>query len=106
MICTKKKEMVRTRTEAWKIPYLDLTKNCTGPAASSGSPFLLPLSRIAIDKKGLYSGGRNTVKGVLMLGTAPYPPAKIPIDVISVSGPDPGSGAFLTPGSRIPNPYF
>ncbi len=24
----------------------------------------------------------------------------------SVSEPDPGSGAFLTPGSGIPNPYF
>jgi hypothetical protein len=24
----------------------------------------------------------------------------------SVADPDPGSGAFLTPGSGIPNPYF
>jgi hypothetical protein len=24
----------------------------------------------------------------------------------SVVDPDPGSGAFLTPGSGIPNPYF
>jgi len=24
----------------------------------------------------------------------------------SAADPDPGSGAFLTPGSRIPNPYF
>ncbi len=26
--------------------------------------------------------------------------------ISSVADPDPGSGAFLTPGSRIPNPYF
>jgi len=38
---------------------------------------------------------------------------EIALDVSSVAHPDPGSGAFLTPGlgsginlSRIPNPYF
>ncbi len=40
--------------------------------------------------------------------TAPHPGGKIIPGSLptSVADPDPGSGAFLTLGSRIPNPYF
>ncbi len=35
-----------------------------------------------------------------------YFKSEVPVPIISVTDPDPGSGAFLTPGSGIQNRFF
>jgi hypothetical protein len=52
--------------------------------------------------------GIRVVDRIYYTGTAPYPEQAFPkkFGILIWLMADPGYGAFLTPGSGIPNPYF